>query len=618
MFGGLVNLITPSTIGPPPEDIPPPTPLTLPRYNPQHSGASSGKDDSRYSPEYASLVKFLQSIQRPTELREAHFAALGVHVHTDVAVEDLLPDPSYAPSASGWDRLTVDEAPSKDATFRRPLSNGNMSPEARVFMERRHELSLDNQAAFRTVRRIRPDPGTTPVRLGNCYEFYRQLELMAAYWDDTSLSQRKDGHLNVEKPASPPRHQSLDGSLEQTTRTISASTTQSEANSSSRNAPDEKPKPQQVTYRTAPGNLMPPELRHSLITAFVKLVSYDFGCNVSPSRVEPRLHLLEPPAVQTIKGTPVSQPQRASYFPSGCVFVFRIPTTREAARTGIVEGPILAVSARNTINFNSPADHKIDFARELVAALVAAQHRAREGKEEKRFGDGEWWATAKRWGGGQGGLIGREIESDGVVGDKDARPDGGSSSGKASSDGAIAKPSSSGSSSRNPPAVRTPGLGHVSPVHPISHSSGLPMRGLAPNKKTRKNMSMYDNYRMVRLPSSNWDRKARYRAIGKRTGADYDDVFVVSSLFHHICVLRTRVPTRLLDVMAGAPEEDQARSWDKVEMWRSRWFDLFLVEERLEALRLVWGVMAWMMRKEGEGEGEKKGKDGEDLVMKGT
>jgi hypothetical protein len=112
---------------------------------------------------------------------------------------------------------------------------------------------------------------------------------------------------------------------------------------------------------------------------------------------------------------------------------------------------------------------------------------------------------------------------------------------------------------------------------------------------------MYDRYRMVRPPSSNWDKKTRYEAIGKVKGGDYDDVFVISSLFHHLCVLRVRVPDRLLQVLDGATdnmaEEGGGRSWGKLEIWRSKWFDIFLPGDRLEAMRLLWGMMAWTMRK---------------------
>jgi hypothetical protein len=145
------------------------------------------------------------------------------------------------------------------------------------------------------------------------------------------------------------------------------------------------------------------------------------------------------------------------------------------------------------------------------------------------------------------------------------------------------------------------------------------MRGPPVAKKARKNhTNLYDNYKQVRLPLSNWDKKARYCAIGKIKGAEHDDVFVISSLFHHVSVLRVRVPNRLLEVLAGTSEttvegqaEAQERSWGRLEMWRSKWFDLFIVEERLEALRVLWGMTAWMMREDGSGEKA-------DVVMKGS
>lgn len=583
----------------------------MPQCNPQ-------LPDSSEEESQASIVRFLQQLHRPNELKEAHFAALGVHVHADAPAEDVVPDPSYLPSPSGWDDMDLDEARRKDDTFRVPLSHGGRSPEARVYLERRTELSVANQAAFRTVRRIKPEPGKQPPRLGNCYEFFKQMESMAAFWDDTSLPPLSEDSQE-EPPPLPPRH--TDASSE--TPGQAGVATAPESNTRSESDSEAKPKePERVTYRISPGYQMPPEYRHNFVTAFVKLVAYDFGCNVVPPRVEPRLQLLSPPCKKPSKSKALTgpqhqyQPQIASYFPSGCVFLCQMPLTREAARAGIVSGPLAAVSARNTTSFHTPAESNIDFGRELVAALITAQHRAREGKPEKRFGEGRWWATEKRWGGGEGGPIGREVDGDTVVGDKDATATP-SSNPETPTAAAAAKPgsSSSSSSSSAPPGKGLP----------------IPMRGQPASKKPRKNLSIYDSYRMVRLPTTNWDKKTKYAAIGKIQGADYDDVFVLSSLFHHLCILRVRVPNRLLEVLNGQPEELQVdgvaqvqipdggktpRSWGKLEVWRSKWFDLFIVEERLEAMRLLWGMMSWVMRKQDEGKDKEKDKAGEDVVMK--
>lgn len=498
--------------------------------------------------------------------------------------------------------MDVDRARAMDATFQRPLSNGTLSPEARVYLERRNELSIDNQAAFRTIKRIRSGPGSKAVRLGNCYEFFRQLDLMASYWEDTSqppIQYDEDEHPPATSQSRPI---ALDGSLEQAEFAIAGAT-----------AAQEDGNTQRTTYRTASGSSMPPELRHGLITAFVKLVSYDCGCNLATPRVEPRLHLLEPasapPKSQAQQAQ--SRPARASYFPSGCSFLARVPQGREDARRGIVEGPLAAVSARNITNFNTPSDQSIDLGRELVAALITAQHRAREGQKEKRFGDGRWWATTRRWGGAEGGPIGREIESI-------ERSGSDSSNAPQKTENMATSPSSpimenvGGGSAQRQGKENNSNKRPQSPPHPISPSSGLPMRGPPANKKSRKTLGIYDNYRMVRLPSSNWDKKMRYTAIGKQSGADFDDVFVISSLFHHISILRVRVPMRLLEVFAGAPEEN-IRSWNKLEAWRSPWYDLFKPQDRMEAFRLLWGLNVWLMRKADDGDG---GSVKQDVVIK--
>lgn len=499
--------------------------------------------------------------------------------------------------------MTVDDARARDPTFRRPLSNGNMSPEARAYLERRTELSIDNQAAFRTVKRIRPQPGQKPVRLGNCYEFFRQLELMAGYWDDTSqppirYEDEEEPTACSSSPAPPnPGPPPLEPGLEQAQLAIAGASVAHDSNNTS--SQTKGGNVQRTTYRTSPGSAMPAEIRHGLITAFVKLVSYDFGCNVSPPRVEPRLHLREPAHPPGTRGKTASKPPRVSYFPSGCNFIFRSPTSRDEARYGHMEGPLVAVSARNLTNFKGTTDHNVDFGRELVAALATAQLRARQGKQEKRFGDGQWWTTRKRWGGGEGGPIGREVES---VGPLEGETDG-SLAHRVAENPHASMPKADGVS---PTCAREKNNGHEqggskrpqSPPHPVSLSSGLPMRGTQGSRKARKNMSMYDSYRRVKPPSSNWDKKTKYMPIGRQKDVPFDDVFLVSSVFHHICIIRARVPDRLLEVFDGAPEDEGAagRSWGKLEVWRSPWFDLFKPEERLEALRLLWGLNAWLMR----------------------
>lgn len=540
----------------------------------------------------------LQGIVRPTEVSIAHLEALGAHVVPDAGPAELIPDPAFVPDFEAWHTLSSEEVHATNESTRKRLNTGNLSPGCQTYLERRRELSIANEAAYRTVRRMPAPKGQSQARLGNAYEFYRHLELFTSFWEDTSQPQKPEtkaegtGESNGENAA-----------------------TASEGDKASGNGTG----PMQI-YRTSSGSQMPGEYRQNMITAFLKLVAYDFTCNVTMPRTEPRLHIT----------SNASSGPRSSYFSSGCTFVFRSPSTREDARAGVVEGPLAAISARNTTSFppaNSTGqptagpdrDSVLDLARELVAALITAQHRAREGRTEKRIGENAWWATKPRWGGGPGGPIGREIEmqsgADETIGDKDAPPPERPPPSSASA------PSSSGGDAMALPRRPFSRPGSL----PGGSSSGRESGSAKGAKRLKKsgNHPMYDNYRMVRPPAATWDKKTKYAAIGRVKGAQYDDIFVVSSVLHHVSILRVRVPDRLLAILEGkvGNEGDNgavgagARCWGRLEAWRSPWFDFFKVEDRVRAMQLVWSMMAWLMREGGEG-GKKE--EGQDVKMTGA
>lgn len=520
-----------------------------------------------------------------------------MHVVSDAAPAQLIPDPAFIPDFEAWHALSSEEAHNTNQSTRKRLNNGNLSVGCQTYLERRRELSIANDAAYRTVRRIPPPKGQAQARLGNAYEFYRHLELYTSFWEDTS---------KPPPPSEPKPEQTGEANGEGEPTTAENGKTPEDATNTA------------GFYRTGAGHQMPPDYRQNMITAFLKLVAYDFACNVSAPRTEPRLHI-------TSKAP--SGSSRSSYFTSGCTFIFRSPATREAARAGIVEGPLAAVSARHVTSFPPPGspgtdrDSVLDLARELVAALITAQHRAREGRTERRFGENAWWTTKPRWGGGPGGPIGREIEmlsgADETIGDKDAPP---SESQQAQSQ----SPSSASSSPRGGlDAMSLPRRPFSRPSASGSSSSGSSSSKSAKRLKKSGNHPMYDNYRMVRPPAATWDKKTKYEAIGRARGADYDDIFVVSALFHHISVVRVRVPDRLLAVLEGGSDEGQEggkKSWGKLEVWRSEWFDFFKIEDRVRAMQLVWSMMAYLMREVSDGAEGEEGEKGEkgDVAMAGV
>ncbi|CAG8972843.1 hypothetical protein HYALB_00001262 [Hymenoscyphus albidus] len=502
-----------------PRKLPPQTPVRFPQCTPQSNGkAASSSDDS--------LVSLLQSIHRPADIRLSHLEALGLHVITDAQPQDLIPESNYLPPVEAWNAIQADDLLRANDATKRPLSNGNLSPGAQMYRERRDELLLDNTAAFRSIRRIPPPTGESSVRLGNAYEFFKNLDFFSTYWDDTSLPPK-------EVPSAEDSSQGTD-------------------------EPHDKPgvPSHNATHqRIGTGSQLPPEYRQNLMTSFVKLVAYDFGCNVSIARSEPRLHLTPP-------STTSSPP---SHFNSSAHFIYRTPTERSAARGGIVEGPVATISCRTSTIFATEADSLLDLSREVVAVIITAQHRAREGKTEKRFGQDQWWTTVPRWGGGPGGPIGREADK----ADETA-------------------------SASTLPAPITQVEEKISPVTSETRRIfGINPTPTKRSKRGKENLQIYDNYRKLLPPAPTWDRRTRYMPIGKPVpGKGYDDIFLISALNHHVSIVRVRVPDVLLGVLEGGSGQ-----WRKVVMWRSKWFDLFLSDDRVEAMQIVWGMMAWLMRR---------------------
>ncbi|OBT63381.1 hypothetical protein VE03_07253 [Pseudogymnoascus sp. 23342-1-I1] len=512
-----------------PHEIPPPTPVRFPSVLPRAPGTVAPP------PADIPLRTYIRSIQRPADIKLAHFEALGLQIIPDAPLTSLLPDPSFLPPSSWSTPLPLPSSTDIDLddhppTPQVPLNNGRPTPGRTTYNERMKELSTPNPPAFRSVRRLPALPGTPAPRLGNAYEFFKNLELLSGFWVDTSL------------PGPEPL------------------------------ATDNDPEPvhQRIHIRSGTGSQTPPDFRAALLASFVKLVAYDFSCNVALPRVEPRLHIGPSTSPPPLSAFPHSSPP--SSFPTNISFVYRTPTDRASARAGLVDGPLVALSARHATSFDKPLDELLDLARETAALLVAAQQRNREGREEIKHDPADpekWWCFKPRWGGGPGGPIGKE---EGTA----AAP----LTAAAALDAAAAAATSKTPTDAAATAPRTSS-------HPPSK-----------RRATRKTTSLYDAYRQLRPPSTTWDRKARYQCIGREPGAEWDDVFLISCLNHHVAISRLRVARGWLGGIEGGEGGGVGPGCaaEAVTVWRSRWWDLFLAEERVEAMGAIWGMMGWLMR----------------------
>ncbi|KAI9717382.1 MAG: hypothetical protein M1812_004734 [Candelaria pacifica] len=309
--------------------------------------------------------------------------------------------------------------------------------------------------------------------------------------------------------------------------------------------------------RIGTGDEMPEQYRGDAVRFFIEAIAWQFGCQIRLPTMNPRL------AVQT-----VLFPVRFSSI------VYRVPTERVRARAGNLEGPLIGVQCRPTTEFRNPGEalgegngEKVDLLREVGAMLLMAQERARDGTVEKKPGEGKWWTTKPRW----GGQIGGEIDN--ATGNSDE-----------------AVPTRVGRGSKRVPS--------------------------------RRRQEAERSYRTLSPGPGLWDKKVTYVQVGKNEQSDFDDIFMVSSINHHISILRLRIhplylqyletgimpPSASLQPLGNSVDAQHAfthqtnskeeQPWYILKLQRSKWYDLFSADDRVEALKGVWGVFTWLMRGE--------------------
>ncbi|KAF2742712.1 hypothetical protein M011DRAFT_259882 [Sporormia fimetaria CBS 119925] len=544
------------------------------------------------------IAEHILRLKKPSDVNLETLRLFNVSLEPQCAIDQLLPQ-SYLPPTSWFEppgQGPTEKPVNAGVPFGGILSNGRRIPDRNEFYLRAREVIFDNSDAFAALTR-KALPEQVPPRLAHYRKFWEGLDNLAYYWDnslDEYLPPKEDAIAPSDEKDTAicemPGELQESGSLDQTTnenfdadepRKKPKTETQSGVTpspvappGSEGNAPLSRPgsiasskgmaariEPPKVPwvmnmratqdspvdlskgsyrgYRIGNGPEMPDQYRLECVRAFLEPVAWAFAVTFNPHRRPPVLCLGN-----------VRFPVRMNSVG------WRGPPDRVKARQGWMEGPVLGVQCRPETNFGSPhkahADSVLDVVRELGGMLLLAQERAREGRTETRAGEGKWWTTVPRWGGGPGGEIGEaEGASDSPATDLAARLE--------------------------------------------EKRCSRSRLGL----KERRRPSPAEVWKILRSGNPLWDPKVTYEAIGKERGSEWDEVFMVSSLNHHISVLKLRIHRnylRFLEEGVMPPEEDSSEPWWSPALQRTRWYDLFDVEDRKEAMRGLWGIMQYLMR----------------------
>ncbi|KAF2134589.1 hypothetical protein P153DRAFT_278828 [Dothidotthia symphoricarpi CBS 119687] len=580
---------------------PKPIPVVFPSLNPPTPSIQT-PPPSWTTEQGAGIPAHFLALKKPSDVTQDTLALLNVTFQPECDFETLLSSLSNNAQSHLPPRSWLNPPEQNDSSFKGPvatlLSNGRRVPDQREFYMRAKELTFKNNDAFSTLTRKGGKSHTTP-RLAHFRKFWEGLDNMAYYWDNSldeyvppdpevtnnegvsSLTLAGEKHQSQEAQGetkigwvadmgstfmssakSDPRkkakleavdNQTVAQSLNSKDRAnglIAAQTSlivpsgvlperiaspkvSLPINLEPLNKPIDPSNGSYQGYRIGNGAEMPDQYRVECVRAFVESIAWAFGVSVSQHRRPPVLPLGK-----------VRFPVRMSSV------AYRGPQDRAKARQGWMEGPVLGIQCRPDVNFGSTgmldAESVLDAVRELGAMLLLAQERIREGKTEKRSGEGKWWTTKERWGGGPGG------ETQGT------------------------KDTSNTSNNEDKSVLRN-----------------------RDGSRVRRRPSPVELWKVLKTGNALWDPKITYERIGKDRSTEWDDVFMVSSLNHHISVLKLRVhPLYLQFLTEGHLPEDTPpdADWCSPKLQRTRWYDLFDVDDRTEAMRGIWGVLSYLMR----------------------
>ncbi|KAJ4303444.1 hypothetical protein N0V90_002339 [Kalmusia sp. IMI 367209] len=504
-----------------------PIPVTFPSLDPPEPSIStlptSWTDHSA-----PGIAAHFLNLKKPSDVDVDTLALLNVSFQPQSDFETLLASVStdaqaYIPPSS-WLKAPEQNGSKLSEHSAKLLCNGRKAPDQNDFYVRAKELVFRNEDAFANLTR-KPMGEKVPLRLAHFRKFWEGLDNMAYYWDNSL-----DEYLI---PDSKQHNNSSIGDVVSDQVGEANDTDVPSAVSPTEEEPRKKAKTESETIEP-----------HTVSTELVGSDASALPLNspMSSSRVIPAR--TSPPKTPWEASISADKPVDLS---KGSYTGYRIGNGADMPDSYRLEADTSFGTAGDI-----QAESVLDVVRELGGMLLLAQERARQGKTESRGGEGKWWTTTHRWGGGPGGEVGEAT-------------------------GASDAPSEN---------------------HATKADEKLANRSRV-GSKDRRRPTPAEIWKTLKPGNPLWDPKVVYEAIGKDPNVAWDDVFMISSLNHHISVLKLRVHPLYVQYLAEGtlpPHLPADPDWCSPRLQRTRWFDLFDTNDRTEAMRGLWGIMNYLMR----------------------
>ncbi|MCJ1389826.1 hypothetical protein MMC18_002683 [Xylographa bjoerkii] len=569
----------------PRQSPPPATPVKFPCHEPKELSCYAENAE-------IDLLKLYSPIRKLGHLKPKHVSALNLKINRDVSLDQLFPE-HYLPS-SGWGKnpgfgnSTGISSASVSATSM--LRNGTITPGHQAYHARMKELLADNEDAYRAINRRPPRPGRSAARPAHLRKFYIALQIVGEFWDTsldgpapsfddvTNAGSSPHSAVVTDEPPYTPQSKNISNEHQSSSKLIKRDYVVSQSsgsgepypNATSKTSlvpashasipiapsPPRLPSPAEAlsgvtqnTYtgrRTSTGSQMPAQYRHNLLKEFLEPILWVFGCRYETPRTQPHLYFRNLRIPVDLSGV-----------------VYCNPKERPSSIIGSLEGPLLGIQGRHNTMFGEEDGQSdvVDLLREVGAMLLIAQERSREGMDEVIPNVDKWFVTKPRWGGGTGEAIGEPLR---LACDEDVINQQG----------------------------KYDGMSNLSEELPTKKRSQEKRAKVEMNREAAKK----ENLRKSTMPpSTRWDSRIKYERIGKDAESEFDNIYLISSVNHHVCIVRLLVHPAYLSYLANGGDP-LGQPWFQLQMDRSKWFDLLVVEDRIEAMKGIWGVLAWLMR----------------------
>lgn len=433
-----------------------------------------------------------------------------------------------------------------------------------TWAERQRELLIENSVANEVMARIRRD-----VKLGHMYKFFQSLEMVAPYYGTPEecveyaaeqLKKEEEGQRDQHKKqheavASAVDKMEIDDSPvpndngKRPASEEAAGTAKKDRASPESDADDLPDKVKKEDTFS-----MPERFRDDLVKNFVEPICWGHGVRVYPPRAAPKLHV------------------RNSKFSIHLNYhIHWTPLDPQEARSGLVDGPVLGMQIRHEHSFRALSDPAAALKKrrkKLMAAALAAKVPPTAEEEAERL---------------------KKAEKDKARAERRAKRGGASAAKEEKAEKAI----------EDEMKEEIEDLGDDGIL--VLDTDGAALDVVGVTREIAALLSMAQ----LRSQEGETEKKVRYRAVGKVEGSYWDDVYMVTSLHHHVSISHLRVSKPYLRFLKTGKLPTNLEhpfikegGWEKLHLRKTKYYSLMVPEERVKAAREFVTVLKYVTRNE--------------------